>query len=148
MKVAPPILISLALLFAWPGRGLAGQPEALDCGNPTTTIDINRCASLELQATEAVMQMYLDASKAHYAEDPVVVEAIDGAQDAWLAYRQAHCDAVFATWRDGTIRTLMALDCSRTLTQQRTFEIWQSFLTYADSTPPVLPQPPRPEPRG
>ncbi|MDE0552455.1 hypothetical protein OU793_24315, partial [Vibrio sp. VP6] len=57
------------------------------------------------------------------------------------AYMSSHCDSVYTQWRDGTIRGVMAISCKTKLTKQRTHELWENFLTYMDSTPPVLPEP-------
>ena len=135
-------LVSLLLLGTLLLEGdLVFASEEPDCQNPLTTIEINRCTSLELEAAEMVMETYLAKSKERYARDLTIVRSIDEAQAAWLIYRQTHCGSVFNVWRQGTIRTVMSISCSIELTQQRTVEIWNSFLTYPDSTPPLLPAP-------
>ena len=121
----------------------AHAEEKLNCDTAYTTPDINRCAAIEKEAAEKVMEKYLAYSKKRYADDRVVIESINKAQESWLLYRQSHCGSVFDTWRDGTIRTVMSLNCSTQLTQQRTYELWRAFLTYVDSTPPILPEPDR-----
>lgn len=63
------------------------------------------------------------------------------AQRAWIAYRDAECGAVFTNGYPGTIARTMAADCSDRLTRTRTHAIWAHWLTFADSTPPVLPEP-------
>lgn len=137
------LLILLLSFFMMAKEELTFAEEELNCENALTTNDINRCMSLELNAAEEVMESYLQKSKEHYASDQVVIASIDEAQKAWLIYRQMHCGSVFNAWRDGTIRTSMSIDCLIKLTRQRTFDIWYSFLTYADSTPPLLPEPSR-----
>ena len=81
-------------------------------------------------------------------------------QSAWAAYAEIVCDGVHDGWKDGTIRTIMYLGCMIEMTHDRTRVIWRDHLTYADSTPPVLPEPveivaktlrsapPRPAPRS
>lgn len=123
--------------------GATAAADDLDCKNAITTPDINHCAGLELSAAEDVMAEYLAASRERVSYDAELVAAIEEAQEAWLAYRRAHCGSVYTQWRDGTIRTVMSLTCSERLTRQRTHDLWTSFLTYMDSTPPVLPEPAR-----
>ena len=64
------------------------------------------------------------------------------AQRAWIKYRDAECGAVFTYWYPGSIARTMAADCSDRLTRARTRSIWAHWLTYADSTPSILPEPP------
>ncbi|MEO1094318.1 MAG: lysozyme inhibitor LprI family protein [Cyanobacteria bacterium J06638_28] len=136
------VLSGLAAMLSQPVMAQsADAQEEIDCDQALTTIEVNYCAALDLEAAEAVMAEYLQASQDRYAHDATVLQSIDTAQDTWLIYRAAHCDSVFEVWRTGTIRTLMWLECSIELTQQRTFDLWHSFLTYADSTPPLLPEP-------
>lgn len=132
------LLILLGLSFH-----AVSAAEDIDCENADSTPDINQCASLELAAAETIMEDYLAASRARYSDDAVSLGAIDDAHTAWLAYRKAQCASVFDIWRDGTIRTLMALDCSIQMTRDRTHALWRSFLTYVDSTPPIRPEPAR-----
>ena len=113
----------------------------VDCENARTTIEINQCASAELESAQATLDDYLQASYEHHADVPELVAAIKTAQKDWQAYLTSHCDAVYQQWRDGTIRGVMSLSCKTQLTRQRSHEIWASFLTYTDSSPPVLPEP-------
>ena len=115
--------------------------EALDCNNVMNTLDINRCVAIELEAAEEVLTHYLETSIEHNAGDPELVDAITAAQKQWQAYATAHCGAVYTQWREGTIRGVMGITCRTRLTKQRTHDVWQDFLTYMDSTPPVLPEP-------
>ncbi|WP_221794892.1 lysozyme inhibitor LprI family protein [Oceanobacter mangrovi] len=104
-----------------------------DCNDANTTIEINQCAARQLEADEAMLQQYLLGSLA-VNEDDELVAAIKHAQQAWLGYREAHCGSVYSQWRDGTMRGVMALDCKIQLTRQRTYEIWNTFLTTMDGS--------------
>jgi len=118
-----------------------GDDKAPDCDNAMTTLDINHCAAMELASAQAELSQYVEVSVMHHADDPEMVAAIEASQQAWQVYVTAHCDAVYTQWRDGSIRGVMALTCETELTQQRTHTVWESFLTYMDSTSPVLPEP-------
>ncbi|WP_252106814.1 MULTISPECIES: lysozyme inhibitor LprI family protein [unclassified Halomonas] len=132
----------LFIVLASLSLSTVADDEALDCNNVRNTLETNRCAALELEAAEEVLTHYLETSVEDNADDPELVEAIQTAQKQWQAYAAAHCGAVYTQWRDGTIRGVMGITCRTRLTKQRTHDIWQDFLTYMDSTPPVLPEPP------
>ncbi|WP_447894104.1 lysozyme inhibitor LprI family protein [Vreelandella sp. GE22] len=131
----------LLILLASLSLPAVADDETLDCNNIMNTLETNRCAAIELEAAEDVLTRYLETSVELNAADPELVDAIRVAQKQWQAYANAHCGAVYTQWRDGTIRGVMGITCSTRLTKQRTHDIWQDFLTYMDSTPPVLPEP-------
>lgn len=125
-----------ALYFSTPTSG-----DSVDCSELMTTVAISNCKSNEFDAVEDELTKYLEASVQRYDDDPVVVKAIRESQEQWESYSTAHCDAIYAKWRGGTIRGIMATECRKKLTKQRIHVVWESFLTYSDSTPPVLPEP-------
>ena len=120
---------------------VSASDDAIDCENAMTTLEINQCASISLESAQLELDQYLEASFKHNAYDEELVNSIKVAQDSWQAYMTAHCDSVYTQWRYGSIRGLMALSCKTELTKKRTHEVWGNFLTYMDSTPPVLPEP-------
>ncbi|MFA0486319.1 lysozyme inhibitor LprI family protein [Vibrio sp. 10N.222.55.B11] len=128
----------IAVCFSFSALAYEG---VVDCENAMNTIEINHCAAIELESAQAELDKYLAASFEHNAYDAQLVASIKKAQESWQAYMTAHCDSVYTQWRDGSIRGVMALSCKTTLTKQRTHEVWANFLTYMDSTPPVLPEP-------
>ncbi|WP_333912581.1 lysozyme inhibitor LprI family protein [Vibrio coralliirubri] len=133
-------LISALIAVCFSISALAGD-GVVDCENAMNTIEINQCAAIELESAQAELDKYLAASFEHNAYDAELVASIKKAQESWQAYMSAHCSSVYTQWRDGSIRGVMALSCKTTLTKQRTHEVWANFLTYMDSTPPVLPEP-------
>ncbi|CDT79987.1 conserved exported hypothetical protein [Vibrio coralliirubri] len=133
-------LISALIAVCFSFSALADE-GIVDCENAMNTIEINQCAAIELESAQAELDKYLAASFEHNAYDAELVASIKKAQESWQAYMTAHCDSVYTQWRDGSIRGVMALSCKTSLTKQRTHEVWTNFLTYMDSTPPVLPEP-------
>lgn len=131
----------LILLLASLSFGVVAKEEPIDCNNAMTTLEINQCGAIELESAQATLDKYLKTSIEHNSHDPELVAAIKLAQQDWQAYMLSHCNSVYTQWRDGTIRGIMAITCKTTLTKQRTYELWKNFLTYMDSTPPVLPDP-------
>lgn len=130
------ILVLLGLLST---KAFAEEIEA--CKSPYTTQDLNHCASLKLEAANNELDKYFKTALKHNEDDPELVKSIKVAQAKWQEYLSAHCSSVGVTWRGGTIRGVKYLNCEITLTKQRTHELWENFLTYMDSTPPVLPEP-------
>lgn len=130
-------------------------PEApADCARAMTTPEINACATRDLDAETRRMEDYLAAARRKASADDEASAGnpqasserayLDNAQIAWAAYAAITCDGVHDRWRGGTIRTVMYLGCNIRMTHERTQAIWRDFLTYADSTPPILPEPRRP----
>ncbi len=117
------------------------QAEEIDCNNAITTYDMNRCAAKEVEAADIRLEQYLAKAKEKYADDKAVFKSIENGQMAWLAYRKTHCDSVREIWSGGTIRGVMVSGCKLQLTKERTHTIWADYLTYMDSTPPLLPEP-------
>ncbi|WP_158770130.1 lysozyme inhibitor LprI family protein [Paraglaciecola sp. L1A13] len=120
---------------------VSAADKTLDCDNAMNTLQINQCAFIKLESTEGELTKYLEASFSHNADDPELIKSIKVAQKDWQSYMSSHCDSVYTQWRGGSIRGVMAISCKTKLTKQRTHEIWSNFLTYMDSTPPVLPEP-------
>jgi len=139
------ILVFILLILATP----VFAEDKQDCRKTAkTTIDINQCMTLELDEVENVMDKYLAKALERYSDDSVSLKSIEESQKVWLQYRSSHCGAVYDTWRDGSIRTTMALSCDIELVYQRTRVLWSSFLTFPDSTPPLLPEPQDPDARN
>jgi uncharacterized protein YecT (DUF1311 family) len=115
--------------------------EKIDCEKAITTIEINVCAKKEADRAYLTMENYLDKAKERYSSEKAVIDSLNKSQEAWLAYRKVHCDAVFEQWSGGTIRGAMFAGCMLRLTKLRTHVIWQDYLTYMDTTEPLLPEP-------
>lgn len=126
-------IIALTLLLA------IADPS---CGGSTTP-EVERCLAAELADADAELNRYYAAAVARLAREGQhdVVAWLRGSERAWIAYRDAECGAVWRYWRRGTIRGAFSIRCRTRLTQARTSEIWRAWLTYVDSTPPLLPQP-------
>lgn len=145
------LLISLLVLVATSVQAESDSPKDLDCDNAYTTLDINRCMAQEVKAAQEVMDTYLQAVLKHKAnkfefdEDTSrskrLLDEIQASQKQWEAYAKALCDAVYTDWEDGSIRTVMSLSCHKQQIEQRTHDLWNYFLTFMDSSEPVLPEP-------
>lgn len=139
------VLAAAASLAAAPPAEPAGP--APKCPGEST-IEINDCQSAVLAKAEGELKRYLAEARkrlqSEAADDAGAAKAlaqIDKAQAAWMAYREAECGALYDYWSSGTIRNTIALTCEIDLTRARTHTVWSEYLTYMDSTPPILPEP-------
>jgi len=127
--------------LAFPLARAAGREDPPSCPDAITTIDMNQCLAGIAGAREERLQHYLSAALDRNADNPDVAAAIQASQQAFEAYREGECGAVYEDWKGGTIRNAMALGCRIRLTDERTHTVWRNWLTYMDSTPPMLPEP-------
>ena len=130
------------------------DPE-VDCKDGgMTTYDMNRCMMRELARKEGEMRGYLAVARERFVstvnddsnddsdkEKMAAIAEFDMAQSTWESFREAHCSSVYYEWKGGTIRGVMSLGCRIQMTEIRTRLLWQEWLTYMDSTPPILPKP-------
>lgn len=116
--------------------------DPLDCPG-MTTYDMNRCAAADLDTTQVRLDRYVIAARARNVDpdSAAILAAFDASQSAWKSYAESECNAVYERWKGGTIRGVMTLGCQIDLIDSRTHVIWENWLQYMDSTPPVLPEP-------
>ncbi len=109
----------------------------------STTREVEQCLAADLARADAELNRYYAAATKRLTEqqDTAALAKLRAAERAWIAYRDAECDAIYESWGQGTIRGAMNLRCRITLAEARTATIWRNWLTYADSTPPILPKP-------
>ena len=113
----------------------------IDCDG--STLEMNHCmAAIRDRASERKAR-YLAAAIARNAERPELVALIRQSDAAFETYREAECKAVYTDNEGGTIRTIEGLGCEIGLIDERTRTIWQTWLTFMDSTPAILPAPGR-----
>ncbi|MGM0824963.1 MAG: lysozyme inhibitor LprI family protein [Pseudomonadota bacterium] len=130
------------LFLALSALSAFASDESPDCDNAMTTLEINQCAVIELDAAEADMHRYLDAALHRHEADTALVAAIQQSQARWQDYLEAHCDAVYSQWRESTIRGVMSLACQKALTRERTHTLWENFLVTMEGDS-QLPEPAR-----
>ena len=111
------------------------------CADAETTVDLNGCYSAALADAQTRREAYLAAAIERNAQEPAIAEQIASADNAYDVYVDAECGAISDYWSSGTIRGVMVLTCRIDLIDRATRNIWQHWLTYMDSTPPVLPEP-------
>lgn len=109
----------------------------------STTPEVEQCLAADLARADIERNRYYAAAVTRLIREraTTTLAKLRASERAWIAYRDAECDAVYEWWGQGTIRGAMALGCQIRITKARTIAIWQNWLTYADSTPPLLPKP-------
>lgn len=128
-------LLALAMI-------VSNSPGPASCPG-TTTIEVNACLAARFGEADADLNRYYDMAVRRVRKEGgvPVAKGLMQAERSWLSYRDSECGAVFEKYRDGTIRTSMEIECRIRLTRLRTYMIWRNWLTYPDSTPPLLPRP-------
>lgn len=104
--------------------------HALDCKNATNTLDMNECAAVEQKAVESRLNgVYqrvmkeLDKPGEDLEKYSEVRKKLLEAQRAWIRFRQADCDAMYAHYSGGSMRNLVYLDCMRSRAEKRIKEL-------------------------
>ena len=119
------------------------------CPRTGTTLDINQFLIAEAASADAERVRYFQAAQTRLKQEAQPSDAAAAAmpaeigkvEAAWTAYLDLECGAVLDYWSAGTIRVMMEESCYIDLTRQHTHTLWSEWLTYMDSTPPILPEP-------
>ena len=133
------LVVATTLTTQPPRRGGACEGD--------TTLQIDDCLAGALGQAEAMLHRYRAAAQARVAQEGGSADtpaAFAKAEAAWTAYKDAECTAVFDNWSEATIRAGKETGCEIELTRLHTHTLWREWLTFEDSTPPVLPEPPIP----
>lgn len=92
------LLAALGVIF-WllPCASRAQVSDALQAcnGKAVSQVEINKCADDEFKRADEEMNRAYENLLAKAARNPVAVRKIKAAQKAWLAFREAHLDAMF-----------------------------------------------------
>jgi len=116
-------LFLLALLIASP-------TYALDCETAKTDLDIAQCELRALEKEDAAVATELQRVQAIFLQPDVreedrldALKAIEAAQNAWEAFREVDCQAVYAMNATGTIRHPAYAMCLRFHSKQRLMQL-------------------------
>jgi uncharacterized protein YecT (DUF1311 family) len=133
----------------WPALLLALSPAP--CAEAVTTLAMTECLMVEVRRAEGELarivhtaQLRLDRERQEELrplrpqERPIDLTAT---QRLWLAYRQAHCGDIAQRWRGASLRPVLTAECLLRLSKARSRELWSTYLTFPDGTPPLLPDP-------
>ncbi|QFT76280.1 DUF6265 family protein [Erythrobacter sp. THAF29] len=110
-----------------------------DCDG--TTYAINRCLAAILERADERRKEYFETAIGSADNESELAGLMRKSREGFEAYRESECASVYEQWKEGSIRNAMFLRCSIRLTDQRTHDIWRNWLTYQDSSEPLLPEP-------
>ncbi|MEL7199467.1 MAG: DUF6265 family protein [Pseudomonadota bacterium] len=127
------------LVFRYRRPAFGSNARSYDCDG--TTMEVNKCLGMVLERAQVRERQYLKAALGTTEHGSDVNEMISASDAAFRKYHMHECAAVYDQWREGTVRNAMSLRCSIRLTDQRTHTIWRNWLTYQDSSAPILPEP-------
>ncbi len=107
-----------------------------------TTLQVNACLNARLEQRDAALNLYYQTAIGRIGKEngSDTAQEFVRAERSWIGYRDSECGSVFDRYA-GTIRVSVEIDCRIRLTELRTYAIWRDWLTYPDSTPPLLPRP-------
>jgi len=131
-------LVMLALFYTL--ATTAAQAEIV-CADINAIHEEARCLAGEVDKANKKLSSYLQAAKSRLQRESDNKLDLSATQKAWESYRSAHCGDVYIYWADGSIRYRQSAQCQLDLTLNRTRDVWQAYLTFADNTPPLLPAP-------
>ena len=97
------------------------------CREDGSTIEMRACLMDELKVEEHKLDKVLN--RALKSSDWIAKE-INQSQEAWIKYRDAHCNAVYSL--GGSIRLVSHPSCLLDLTKQRTQKLLNSFTRDTD----------------
>jgi uncharacterized protein YecT (DUF1311 family) len=119
MKLASMFLI---LLLAGTANATGQRKKKPDpCANPQSQFEMNQCAGKAYQAADAVLNQVYQKLVAMLDDEQKA--QLKDAQNAWLKYRDAHCDFVADQYKGGSIRPMIAAMCLTDVTKNRTTEL-------------------------
>lgn len=120
-------VIAAVMLGVLPAAAMA----EVDCALAETQADINRCAEADWKTEDARLNEAYDRAmtRAGYFDDSLdaadrgAVQALKRAQRAWLAYRDAECDAQSFAVKGGSLEAAYQLFCMANLSKLRSEEL-------------------------
>jgi uncharacterized protein YecT (DUF1311 family) len=116
----------LALLTA----GGAGA-QVIDCKSPTTQSDMTSCEQMRQEGADKALNVQYKKTRAAMValdadldgETKGAEKALVIAQRAWIAYRDAQCEAEGFQARGGTMEPMLVAGCIANVTDARTKEL-------------------------
>jgi len=95
----------------------AGATEELNCTNPLTTLEINGCSKQAYDAADRTLnEVYQQVKQGLEAR---AADQLQGAEVAWLNFRDAHCSQYSQAFVGGTAYPSFLLGCLTRTTEER-----------------------------
>jgi uncharacterized protein YecT (DUF1311 family) len=119
---------------------IAGHPaaaeDAIDCSDPSSTVEMNFCSDKAFQEADAKLNAVYKKVLAHIAEADLEKpydresweKAMRESQRAWVAFRDADCKgAVPMEWSGGSGTSAAVTGCMTEKTDARTKELTERY---------------------
>ena len=120
-----PALIILCFLMTTNARA-QNQQTPDPCDNAQSTVDLGDCVGKEYKEADAELNRVYKQLMASL-EDREYEALLKTAQQAWLKYRDAHCDFEAFQNRGGTIYPVVQRSCLTAMTRARTKELQEQM---------------------
>lgn len=99
--------------------------QKVNCESPTTTVEMNICASQKYQATDRKLnRVYRQLQSKLNGKQK---QRMTNAQLAWIKFRDTNCDYESGQFEGGTMASQVGTYCLATMTEKRTKEL-ESYL--------------------
>lgn len=118
-KVMGPLAVAVGLLFGSFLGAPAQAQSAADCISPQVQSLMNACAHKDFEKADAALNAAWTPAKA-FGDEIGKGKELLAAQRAWIAYRDAACDAHASPYEGGSIQPLIRSTCLSELTAERT----------------------------
>jgi uncharacterized protein YecT (DUF1311 family) len=124
-------IAALIISAASATTALAQSEPDIDCDSPMTQAEMNICAARDYETADAELntqyqsvRKVLEERDSSAGEDGEgAVKALLAAQRAWIAYRDANCEAVGFQARGGSMEPLLVSSCLADMSRKRTEEL-------------------------
>jgi uncharacterized protein YecT (DUF1311 family) len=120
LRISTPAVMGLLFVLA-----VNASAQQKNCDNAVSQLEMNRCAEQDASdADKQLNEVYQSTMKKLNAQQQNELKA---AQRAWLAYRDADCEAESALYSGGSMAPMIKLACVANLTRERTKEIQRVY---------------------
>ena len=116
------LVVAIALCFLLTPSGAAQKGNQTPCANATTTVEMSDCMGKEYKKVDAELNSVYKQLMA-ITEDEGEKAALKTAQQAWLKYRDLHCEFESYENKGGTIYPIVYTGCLSAVTATRTKEL-------------------------
>jgi uncharacterized protein YecT (DUF1311 family) len=124
-------IAALVISVASAGMVFAQSEPEVDCDSPMTQADMNFCAASDYETADeelnteyqSVRKVLAERDSSADEDGEGAVKALLAAQRAWIAYRDANCEAVGFQARGGTMEPLLVSSCLADMSRKRTEEL-------------------------
>jgi uncharacterized protein YecT (DUF1311 family) len=120
------LIVVVALCFLFTPTGAAQKGNQDPCANAATTVEMSDCMGKEYQKVDAELNRVYKQLMATLDNDGEKA-ALKTAQQAWLKYRDLHCEFESYENKGGTIYPIVYTGCLSAVTSTRTKELRETL---------------------